>query len=76
MNHQSEEVSMAGSTDERTRASLAAIGIRDVGRIHRNLPVATLFEEAVRRGEGLTSEHGALVVKTGEHTGRAAKDKY
>jgi phosphoenolpyruvate carboxykinase (ATP) len=70
------EEHMAVSADDRVRASLAAIGIRESGRIHRNLSVAALFEEAIRRGEGLVSEHGALVVRTGEHTGRAAKDKY
>jgi phosphoenolpyruvate carboxykinase (ATP) len=29
----------------------------------------------VRRSEGIFSDHGALIVDTGEHTGRAAKDK-
>jgi phosphoenolpyruvate carboxykinase (ATP) len=41
-----------------------------------NLPSAALFEEAVRRGEGVTAHEGPLVVRTGEHTGRAADDKF
>jgi phosphoenolpyruvate carboxykinase (ATP) len=41
-----------------------------------NLGTAALVEHAVRRGEGLLAEHGPLVVKTGKHTGRSAKDKY
>src|SRR5215204_4879983 len=32
-------------------------------------------EHGRRRGEGFISAHGALLVDTGEHTGRAAKDK-
>ncbi len=34
-----------------------------------------LYEIVARRGEGIISAHGALLVDTGEHTGRAAKDK-
>src|SRR3954470_4832898 len=62
--------------EERIRSQLAAMGIQDTGRVHVNQATPVLFEEAVRRGEGVTSEHGALVVNTGEHTGRAARDKY
>ncbi|MFX9532781.1 phosphoenolpyruvate carboxykinase (ATP), partial [Acinetobacter baumannii] len=40
-----------------------------------NLTTPELYEEAIRRREGVISEHGALIVDTGEHTGRSAKDK-
>jgi hypothetical protein len=43
---------------------------------HHNLSTATLIEAAIARGEGALSKNGALVVKTGKHTGRSAKDKY
>src|SRR3546814_19900003 len=32
--------------------------------------------DLLRRGEGRMSEHGALVVETGTHTGRSAQDKF
>jgi phosphoenolpyruvate carboxykinase (ATP) len=35
-----------------------------------------LIAEAIRVGEAIASEDGALVVKTGKHTGRAARDKF
>ncbi|WP_404710699.1 phosphoenolpyruvate carboxykinase [Sphingomonas sp. MMS24-J13] len=41
-----------------------------------NLGVAELVEHAMQRGEGLLSRDGALVVATGKHTGRSARDKF
>jgi phosphoenolpyruvate carboxykinase (ATP) len=50
-------------------------GIREPGVVYWNLNTPELYEEIARRGEGIFSAHGALIVDTGEHTGRAAKDK-
>src|SRR4051794_10011619 len=44
--------------------------------LHLNKDSAQLVELALRHGEGVLSNDGALVVETGKHTGRAAKDKY
>ncbi|MEO1241297.1 MAG: phosphoenolpyruvate carboxykinase [Pseudomonadota bacterium] len=56
--------SAASSFDDCAPASLA------------NLPAAALYELAVARGEGEIAKDGPLVVKTGEHTGRSAQDKF
>ena len=50
-------------------------GIRGAARVYWNLNTPELYEEIARRGEGVLSDKGALIVDTGEHTGRAAKDK-
>jgi phosphoenolpyruvate carboxykinase (ATP) len=44
--------------------------------IHRNLHSGLLVEYAVRRGEGLLADNGALVAYTGKYTGRTPKDKF
>ena len=44
--------------------------------VHVNLSTAELIERAVAQGEGRLASHGALVVKTGERTGRSPKDRF
>ena len=41
-----------------------------------NLAPAGLVEQAVRGGEAVLSEHGAVVARTGVHTGRSPNDKF
>jgi phosphoenolpyruvate carboxykinase (ATP) len=51
-------------------------GASSFGETLRNLSVAALYEEALRRGEARVSGAGALVAETGVHTGRAPNDKF
>ena len=55
---------------------LDAVGIQKAGRIHWNLSTAVLYEEAIRRREGLLAAEGPLVCSTGQHTGRSPNDKF
>ncbi len=41
-----------------------------------NLTAEALYQLAVERGEGEIARGGPLVVRTGEHTGRSASDKF
>jgi phosphoenolpyruvate carboxykinase (ATP) len=45
-------------------------------RVRWNLAVAALYEEAVRRQEGLITADGPLSCRTGQHTGRSPNDKF
>src|SRR5438105_2959117 len=45
-------------------------------RVHWNLSPAALYEEAVRRQEGLIAAEGPLSCRTGSHTGRSPNDKF
>ncbi|MGQ0588460.1 MAG: phosphoenolpyruvate carboxykinase [Sphingosinicella sp.] len=51
-------------------------GIDTPATLHWNLGTAPLVEQAIARGEGILAKHGPLVVETGKHTGRSAKDKF
>ncbi|MBK8631584.1 MAG: phosphoenolpyruvate carboxykinase [Sphingomonadales bacterium] len=51
-------------------------GISVKAQVHWNLGTAPLVEQAIARSEGMLAAEGPLVVKTGAHTGRSAKDKY
>src|SRR5579872_1084064 len=55
--------------------SLEPDGLEGV-RIRWNLSDAALYEEAVRRQEGLIAADGPLVCRTGPHTGRSPNDKF
>lgn len=58
-----------------TEYELDNYGILEASKVYWNLNPPELYEEIARRNEGRLSSHGALIVDTGEHTGRAAKDK-
>jgi phosphoenolpyruvate carboxykinase (ATP) len=62
--------------DERIHNALADLGIKNTANVYWNMPTAALYEEVVRRREGLVAHQGPLVCRTGDHTGRAAGDKY
>ncbi len=55
---------------------LSAQGIFNNAAIHANLGTAALVEQALMKGEGKLTQHGALLVETGKFTGRSVKDKF
>jgi len=56
-------------------AILEALGITPKS-VRKNWNEALLYETSIAAGEARVAEGGPLVVETGQHTGRSAKDKF
>src|SRR5438094_6490195 len=63
------------STEVEHGRGLQALGIVSE-RVRWNLTAAALYEEVVRRHEGVIAAEGPLVCRTGLHTGRSPNDKF
>lgn len=55
---------------------LESLGMKNLGHVYQNLPVAKLVEHALAKGEGILASNGALCVNTGKYTGRSPNDKF
>lgn len=55
---------------------LGKFGFSDLGAVYWNYAAPLLYEEAINRKEARIAKGGALVVETGQHTGRSAADKF
>lgn len=51
-------------------------GLTQLDRVFWNLPASSLYEEIVFRGEGHIADGGPVILNTGQHTARAAADKF
>ena len=52
------------------------LGIVNTRNVYRNLTRAELVEFALRNGEGILTDKGALNILTGKNTGRSPKDRF
>ncbi len=55
---------------------LSNYGLTDLSKVYWNLNADELYKIIGERGEGVITKDGAIVVETGEHTGRSANDKF
>jgi phosphoenolpyruvate carboxykinase (ATP) len=56
--------------------ALASLGLQHTKAVHYQLNPDQLSQQTLVRGEGMLNDTGALVIKTGEFTGRSPKDKF
>ncbi len=55
---------------------LQEMGIKNIREVFYNYSTPALYEQVIRRREGLLAHLGPLVVRTGYHTGRSPNDKF
>ena len=55
---------------------LVQLGLRISDSIHYQLSPEELISDSLRKKEGVLSDVGALVIRTGEFTGRSPKDRF
>lgn len=58
------------------KLALINLGLKSAENVHYQLSPEELIQQAVERGEGVLNSTGALVINTGEFTGRSPKDKF
>lgn len=56
--------------------ALINIGLKSIKSLHYQLSPQELTKQSIDRGEGILNNTGALVIETGEFTGRSPKDKF
>ena len=56
--------------------NLLKLSLKSTESIHYQLSPTELIQDTLRIGEGRLSDMGALVIRTGEFTGRAPKDRF
>ena len=55
---------------------LGNLDIKTSGKVYWNLSIPVLYEEAIKRNEGLVSKYGSIVINTAPFTGRSPKDRF
>ncbi|MBL0130466.1 MAG: phosphoenolpyruvate carboxykinase (ATP) [Chitinophagaceae bacterium] len=56
--------------------NLLKSGLKNTESIHYQSSAEELIKDTIRIGEGVLNDTGALVIRTGEFTGRSPKDKF
>jgi phosphoenolpyruvate carboxykinase (ATP) len=67
---------MSHVTSAERKVGLEAVGLERAAKVHWSLGVSALYEEALKRGEGVLSIDGPIICNTAPHTGRSPNDKF
>jgi phosphoenolpyruvate carboxykinase (ATP) len=64
------------SESTHSSVGLETHGLSNLRAVYWNLSTPELYEEIIKRREGIIAHLGPMVVRTGEFTGRSPKDKF
>lgn len=67
---------MASTVMNVSPKNLRTLGLKKYDNIHYQLSPGELVQDTLRTGNGVLNDTGALVIHTGEFTGRAPRDKF
>jgi phosphoenolpyruvate carboxykinase (ATP) len=67
---------MAVPTTSIPLKNLLHLGLKNTETIHYQLSPKELIQDTLRIGEGVLNDTGALVIRTGQFTGRSPKDRF
>jgi len=56
--------------------NLLSSGLQSSQKVHYQLTPDELLADSLNRGQGMLNDSGALVINTGEFTGRSPKDRF
>ncbi|HEU0064027.1 MAG TPA: phosphoenolpyruvate carboxykinase (ATP) [Flavisolibacter sp.] len=59
-----------------SKESLVSLSLKNLESIHYQSSPHELIQDALRTGDGVLTDTGALAIQTGEFTGRSPKDKF
>jgi len=59
-----------------SKVDLDVLGIRNINNVYWNLTTPALYEQIIRRREGVIGHLGPVMVRTGTFTGRSPNDKF
>lgn len=59
-----------------SKKNLLSLGLTNTENIHYQLPPHELVQDTLRMGDGVLNDTHALVIQTGEFTGRSPKDRF
>jgi phosphoenolpyruvate carboxykinase (ATP) len=59
-----------------SQKNLFRLGLKNIESVHYQLSPQESVQDTLRTGEGVLNNTGALVIRTGEFTGRCPKDKF
>ncbi len=71
-----EQIAQREAGHARSSVGLDYLGIKNINNVYWNLSTPALYEQIIRRREGVIGHLGPVILRTGAFTGRSPNDKF